>query len=488
MSVDQSVSSVLRVLLTGDDPTDAAADRVLADVNRLWNRDFSGTTVATADYTVGQLKGWFDTVAADFHELMTGVDLDEGGNRITVMVADLDADQDTVAEYVAGLGVPAEAVVVREDRLLLPDPAPEPQVGIGLHTGLPQGLQTGLDPFVGGGEIYSWDGSAGDSRTLGFPIAFINAEGRYEQGFITAGHCDRGDPFFGYGYAGHAIYVAYLGDTQRSAYSSGVDALYAKKTGTLPPLGVGLIARVRQETHRAGNASRYELLLDADDPHFQITSTRSPFLGETVHKIGRTSGWTSGSVTVTCQVFIDNDTGQRFDCAADAAMGIEPGDSGAPVFAIESDGTVALVGLAIHKTKAPQGARYMLAHRVLSELFYLQGIPSGNVWLTSDPPPILTNIDITRTPISGDTYQPGETIEFTYTFSEDVTLYPVLPPRVVLAAPGPRYPTPALTTIRNDPSGPAKTNWYSLGKYPTTCRAGSGTRPKCRATARPSAT
>ena len=205
MSVDQSDANVLRVLLTGDGPHDAAGHRVLAEVNRLWNREFTGFTVANADYTIGELKGWFDTVAADFHEQMTGVDLDEYANRITVMVVDLDADQDTVADHVAGLGVPSAALVVREDRLLLPDPAPEPQVGIGFHTGLPQGLQTGLDPFVGGGEIYSWDGSAGDSCTLGFPIAFFNAEGRYEQGFITAGHCDRGDPFFGYGYAGHAI-------------------------------------------------------------------------------------------------------------------------------------------------------------------------------------------------------------------------------------------------------------------------------------------
>ena len=120
-------------------------------------------------------------------------------------------------------------------------------------------------------------------------------------------------------------------------------------------------------------------------------------------------------------------------------MGIEPGDSGAPVFAIESDGTVALVGLATHKTKAPQGARFMLAHRVLSELFYLQGIPSGNVWLTNDPPPILTNIDITSTPISGDTYQPGETIEFTYTFSEPVVLYPGLKPSVLFLVPVGEY-------------------------------------------------
>ena len=72
MNVDPSDPGTLRVLLTGDDPTDAAAARVLAEVNRLWDRNFAGTTVATADYTIGQLKGWFGAIAADFHELMTG--------------------------------------------------------------------------------------------------------------------------------------------------------------------------------------------------------------------------------------------------------------------------------------------------------------------------------------------------------------------------------------------------------------------------------
>ena len=38
MSIDQSDANVLRVLPTGDDSTDAAAARVLAEVNRLWDR------------------------------------------------------------------------------------------------------------------------------------------------------------------------------------------------------------------------------------------------------------------------------------------------------------------------------------------------------------------------------------------------------------------------------------------------------------------
>ena len=41
MSVDQSDANVLRVLLTGDGPHDAAGHRVLAEVNRLWNREFT---------------------------------------------------------------------------------------------------------------------------------------------------------------------------------------------------------------------------------------------------------------------------------------------------------------------------------------------------------------------------------------------------------------------------------------------------------------
>ena len=94
--------------------------------------------------------------------------------------------------------------------------------------------------------------------------------------------------------------------------------------------------------------------------------------------------------------------------------------------------------LGIHEAGAGDHiAAFARIDRTVTKLFYDRGIT--DVWPSRDPPPMLTNIDITSTPISGDTYQPGETIELTYTFSEDVTLYPGLPPRVVFAAPGPRY-------------------------------------------------
>ena len=431
MRVDQSDANVLRVLLTGDDSTDAAADRVLAEVNRLWNRAFTGTTVAAADYTIGELKGWFDTVAADFHELMTGVDLDEGGNRITVMVADLDADQDTVAEYVAGLGVPAEAVQFEEFQLQPPDPVPAAQSSGGSSVA-GQSLTGRLDPMVGGGQVSRFI-DRGTGCSMGFAVGFINAQGKYEEGFVTAGHC------FVTNITGEAFYVqgdysSPYGISVWNAFPDGVDAQYVRKSGSGVDLGIGLIGRPSQE-NTTGQAY---VDLDSQNPYFEIIGTANPIVGQTVHKVGRTTGWTSGPVTSTCSTYFNGHAGLLdLACMGGASYSAASGDSGGSVFSLNSDGSAMAMG--IHRGSRYGERVFARVDRTLEKLFFDHG--ATDVWLTNDPPPILTNIDVTSTPISGDTYQPGETIEFTYTFSEDVTLYPGLPPRVVLAAPGPRYPS-----------------------------------------------
>ncbi len=231
MSVDQSNASVLRVLLTGDDPTDPAADRVLGEVNRLWDRDFTGTTVATADYTVGQLNGWFDTLAAHFHELMTGVDLDEAGNRITVMVADLDEDEGTVEEHVAGLGVPAAAVQFKEFQLLPPDPVPAAQSSGGSAVA-GQSLTGKLDLLVGGGETRSLG-----TCSMGFAVGFVNTQGKYEEGFVTAGHCNNGSTGDEY-HINATNFRDVYGVSIWNALPNGVDAQYVRKNlSTISEIG-----------------------------------------------------------------------------------------------------------------------------------------------------------------------------------------------------------------------------------------------------------
>ena len=431
MSVDQSDANVLRVFLTGDDPTEEAAARVLAEVNRRWNREFTATTVEAADYTIGELKGWFDTVAADFHEKMTGVDLDEPANRITVMVASLD-DQDTVAEHVAGLGVPVEAVQFEEFQILPPDPVPAAQSS-GSSAVAGQSLTGTLVPMVGGGEIQNKISGRSVRCSMGFAMGFVNTQGKHEEGFVTAGHCyvttTTGETFYI-----HGDFSSTYGVSIWNAYPDGVDAQYVRKTGSQADLGIGLIGRPAQE-NTTGQAY---LNLDVQNPYFEIIGMADPIAGQSVHKVGRATGWTSGTVTSTCSTFLNWNPGwPNHACMAEASYRSEGGDSGGSVFSLNPDGSAMAMG--IHHGTLFGEKVFVRIDRVLKKLFYDRGVT--DVWLTNDLPPILTNIDITSTPISGNIYQPGETIEFTYTFSEDVTLYPGLPPRVVFAAPGPRYPS-----------------------------------------------
>ena len=96
------------------------------------------------------------------------------------------------------------------------------------------------------------------------------------------------------------------------------------------------------------------------------------------------------------------------------------------------------MAMGIHKGTSSGERVFARIDRVLKKLFYDRGIT--DVWLTTDLPPSLEGVAITSRPIDGNKYQPGETLEFTYTFSEDVTLYPGLTPSVVFVAPGPSYP------------------------------------------------
>ena len=431
MSVDQSDANELQVLLTGDDSTDAAATRVLAEVNRLWDRELAGTTVVTADYTIGQLKSWFDIVAADFHEQMTGVDLDESANRITVMVADLDEDRGTVADHVAGLGVPSEAVQFEEFQLLPPDPVPAAQSS-GSSAVAGQSLTGTLVPMVGGGEIQIKISGRIDRCSVGFAVGFVNTQGKFEEGFVTAGHC------YSTNTTGEAFYVqgnssSPYGVSVWNTLSNGVDAQYVRKTGSGVDSGSGLIARPSQK-NTSGQAY---LDLDGQNPYFEITGTANPIVGQTVHKVGRTTGWTSGLVTSTCSTFSNwNGRWSNFACMGLASYRSAGGDSGGSVFSLNPDGSAMAMG--IHKGTSSGERVFARIDRVLKKLFYDRGIT--DVWLTTDLPPSLEGVAITSRPIDGNKYQPGETLEFTYTFSEDVTLYPGLTPSVVFVAPGPSYP------------------------------------------------
>ena len=113
-------------------------------------------------------------------------------------------------------------------------------------------------------------------------------------------------------------------DAARARYASGT-------TSTL-----GRIAR----TSGANNGS---LTITGN---FTITAEGGASVGQQVHKIGRTTGWTRGSVSGTCVNTNVVGTNITQLCQTLVSAGVGPGDSGSPVFRRQGTGSnVTLLGI-----------------------------------------------------------------------------------------------------------------------------------------------
>lgn len=318
-------------------PTATAARAARADVARLFGRpDLMDKRLVThqARYSFRQLRAWYDAAAADVVAVpgVLRTDVDERANVLRYGVADVAATAPLLRAALARQGVPAAAVAVD---------AAAPAT--------PTSLSNPARPLVGGVAI----GNGLATCSLGFPAVRGGVKG-----FVTAAHCSR--------------------------VQGSVDGtVYSQPSGTLPPVAV----EIADPPFFAGGAcpvgntpprvlcrysdASFNALLD--DTHyaqghiarppagstawngvdtFRITSEATPILGETVSKVGKTTGLTSGAVTSTCaNIGVTYDFPSRRDvpwrmlCQMGAGYTNSPGDSGSPVFVVTSGNDVALVGV-----------------------------------------------------------------------------------------------------------------------------------------------
>ena len=222
--------------------------------------------------------------------------------------------------------------------------------------------------------------SGSGSCSLGFAVSFINLQGNYEEGFVTAGHCSNtitGTEFYVQGNSDSPYGVSVW-----NTLPDGVGAQYVRKTGPGVDLGNGLIARPSQQ-NTSGQVYRD---LDAQYPYFEITGTAKPIVGQTVHGVGRTTGWKSGVVLGTCEFFLNYDPSwQHLSCMGKVDYRAAVGDSGGPVFSLNPDGSATLLGLAEGLIR--DRTAFTRADRALQKLLYDRGIT--DLWLTTDLPPRL---------------------------------------------------------------------------------------------------
>jgi hypothetical protein len=299
-------------------------------------QDTPTTLVAPDDAVaanVGQdLAAWFARSAPEVMALPQTVfaDHDEAGNKLVFGVENPGVSR-AVHNVMAGLGIPATAYEVQ---------VTEPIRFMSEHL-----RTTAFRPVVAGVQLH-WSNYV---CTLGFNVSH---DGGYS--FITNSHCtdsqgstgntqynqpsrtaspdpiafEAHDPAYFRGGACPRGRVCRYSDAARAAYVDGMQgrAEIAKPDGT--------------NNHSLNVVGR-----------FSITSqdNNSTSFSGTMHKVGRTTGWTSGNVTNTCATVNVSGSNITLLCQTlvqrSGTQIVAGGDSGSPVFTVSSDDNVQLRGI-----------------------------------------------------------------------------------------------------------------------------------------------
>lgn len=302
----------------------AVGDRAVQD--RL--RRSPNVGIQEAKYDYAELQGWKSRLGKLFS--VRGVvftDIDEGRNRLGVGITS-GASQRAVEQALARAGVPREAVIISRISPIKK-----------LKT-----LQDRFRPVPGGVQLFFPAPSEGPGAaficTLGFNARIPNRAANF---FVTASHCSDiqgGNQHTDYFQPAppNANRIAEEFRDPQYGNPGGLcddfpgfrcrlsDALLARYEGAAPQFGK--IARTTFGLGRIGS-----LEIDQQNRRWDIVGEfEFPFLGETAHKVGRSSGWTRGPVIITCAEVGVSGTNIIQICQDIVLAGARPGDSGAPVF------------------------------------------------------------------------------------------------------------------------------------------------------------
>lgn len=287
--------------------------------------DPSRLRVLKGNFDYAQLDGWF-AKASPAALVIPGVvfaDLDEASNRLRIGV-EHGAALAGVRSAIGRLGIPAEAVIVEQTQPIQLEATLRDKVRPVLA-----GLQINFTQFI---------------CTLGF-----NATRNGQNSFITASHCttkrssvdgtkyyqplsstsgsfigtEVADPPFFTGGACPAGKKCRYSDAARAAYASGVS-----------------FTRGRIEKTSSVNTGNLTI-----SGNFSITSEGGGVAGNSVNKVGRTTGWSRGTLTNTCVNTNVSNSNITMLCQNWVQARVLGGDSGSPVFIVTGTSSVKLAGI-----------------------------------------------------------------------------------------------------------------------------------------------
>lgn len=269
-------------------------------------------------YDFEQLSAWLDSLEPTLAEAgVEMVDVDEVGNRLWFGVeATRSSGLPLLTAAINARGIPADAVVIEMVEPTTPRYALQDQAAV-LAGGIQ--IQIGSQPPC----------------TLGF-VAIKDGI----PGFITASHCSD----LRFAHDGSQVFQPSVSGGNSMLGFEWHDPGVWQCAGPLNPpcrysdatfgwfmfpmaFDIGLLVR----THSAGINTVGSWIQDPAWPYWQIydksTSTSTP-VGLTLHKVGRTSGWTSGRVARSCVNF----PARQLRCQVVSTIRSSHGDSGSPIF------------------------------------------------------------------------------------------------------------------------------------------------------------
>lgn len=260
------------------------------------------------------------------------LDMDETRNRVVIGLdsssRSKSLDRDRLELQLLSTGIPRQAILLRET-------APAKPLA---------GLLDKLRPVPGGVQMVF----SGFACTLGF-----NAFRGKDFGFVIASHCT--DVF------GEAEGTRFFQSLPGNSTGIGVEVV-DPGFSTGPPCPPGKRCRfsdsafAKYDNARLGRLGKIARPVSSGrsmgSTNLKPTSARftiagragSPLAGDTVHKVGRSTGWTFGPVIGTC---LDVNLGADLTlfCQSRVQIGGGPGDSGSPVFTVLPRNKARLVGL-----------------------------------------------------------------------------------------------------------------------------------------------
>lgn len=301
--------------------------------------------VDRGDFTFEQLIAWKRALGpAMALPGVVSLDADEARNRVVVGVTRGIAEdaRARVEAAIEATGAPRGAVLVEETAPVVPI---APAVAAKARTSTT--LRDTFRPIPGGVQI----GWLCDATTCRWCTDSFTAFRGKTLGFVTCSHCShtrgavddtryvQSSPTSGGEVATEIVdapFVACNGG-RRCRGSDAVFVRFDKK-------GLGSFARIARPVSR--DPLLGSLVVTPAGARLNVLGAGAPPLaGDTLHKIGRTTGWTYGPVVRSCVDVNQENTDITYTCQTEVAAGVDVGDSGSPVFTRKGSSGALLQGI-----------------------------------------------------------------------------------------------------------------------------------------------